>query len=110
MKVDEAVSTIEALGLKTRVIRPRLDPPSIAFADRLDGAKTVFWNGPMGVFEIDAFAVGTNAVARAVAELYELPTMTRELARTVERGRRSAIGTWAFESGGFILEGGRRAG
>jgi beta-ribofuranosylaminobenzene 5'-phosphate synthase len=50
------------------------------------------------------------AVARAVAELYELPTVTRELARTVDRGRRSAIGTWAFESGGFILEGGRRPG
>jgi phosphoglycerate kinase len=30
-------------------------------------AKTVIWNGPMGVFEIDAFAEGTNAVARAVA-------------------------------------------
>jgi beta-ribofuranosylaminobenzene 5'-phosphate synthase len=50
------------------------------------------------------------AVARAVAELYELPTMTRELARIVDRGRRSAIGTWAFESGGFLLEGGRRPG
>jgi beta-RFAP synthase len=50
------------------------------------------------------------AIARAVAELYELPTATRELARAVERGRRSAIGTWAFESGGFILEGGRRPG
>jgi beta-ribofuranosylaminobenzene 5'-phosphate synthase len=50
------------------------------------------------------------AVARAVAEIYELPTITRELARIVDRGRRSAIGTWAFESGGFILEGGRRPG
>jgi phosphoglycerate kinase len=35
----------------------------------LAGAKTVVWNGPMGVFEIEAFAVGTNAVARAVASV-----------------------------------------
>ena len=34
---------------------------------RLADAKTVVWNGPMGVFEIDKFAAGTNAVAKAVA-------------------------------------------
>ena len=34
----------------------------------LKGAKTVIWNGPMGVFEFDAFAKGTEAVARAVAQ------------------------------------------
>ncbi|RMG95122.1 MAG: phosphoglycerate kinase [Deltaproteobacteria bacterium] len=38
-----------------------------AFAERLDGAATVFWNGPMGMFESPAFAEGTLAVARAVA-------------------------------------------
>ena len=32
-------------------------------------AKTVVWNGPMGVFEIDEFAKGTNAVAQAVANV-----------------------------------------
>jgi phosphoglycerate kinase len=32
-------------------------------------AKTVVWNGPMGVFEIPQFAAGTNAVARAVADV-----------------------------------------
>jgi phosphoglycerate kinase len=37
------------------------------FADRISRAKTVFWNGPMGVFEKPAFAAGTLAVARAVA-------------------------------------------
>jgi phosphoglycerate kinase len=40
---------------------------SAAYAGALRDAKTVVWNGPMGVFEIDAFAQGTVAVARAVA-------------------------------------------
>lgn len=39
------------------------------FADVLKEAKTVFWNGPMGVFETPAFAGGTFAVAQAVANL-----------------------------------------
>jgi len=38
------------------------------FADAILGAKTVFWNGPMGVFEIEALANGTKAVAAALAE------------------------------------------
>jgi phosphoglycerate kinase len=38
-----------------------------AYEDLLADTKTVVWNGPMGVFEIDKFAVGTNAIARAVA-------------------------------------------
>ena len=38
------------------------------FAEAIKGAKTVFWNGPMGVFEMDQFAHGTEAVARAVAD------------------------------------------
>jgi phosphoglycerate kinase len=38
-----------------------------AYERHIRGAKTIVWNGPMGVFEIPAFAAGTNAVARAVA-------------------------------------------
>ena len=38
-----------------------------AYAAEARGARTVFWNGPMGVFEIDDFAAGTEAVARGVA-------------------------------------------
>ena len=50
------------------------------------------------------------AVARALAELYGLPTDPVELARATGRGKRSAIGTWTFAHGGFIVEGGRRPG
>lgn len=39
------------------------------FADALKDAKTVVWNGPMGVFEFENFAKGTNAVAKALADL-----------------------------------------
>ncbi|MDX1994872.1 MAG: phosphoglycerate kinase [bacterium] len=38
------------------------------FAERLNGAKTVVWNGPMGVFEMPNFATGTFAVAKLLAE------------------------------------------
>jgi phosphoglycerate kinase len=44
------------IGPKTRAL----------FATKLADAKTVFWNGPMGVFEFDAFADGTRAVAEAL--------------------------------------------
>jgi phosphoglycerate kinase len=40
-----------------------------AFADALVDARTVFWNGPMGVFELDTFAGGTRAVAEALTKV-----------------------------------------
>ncbi len=52
----------EALGLD-------IGPESAAlFAAEIARSKTVFWNGPMGVFEMEAFAKGTEAVARALTE------------------------------------------
>jgi beta-RFAP synthase len=50
------------------------------------------------------------AVARGIAELYDLPTDTGALAAAMGRARRSAIGTWLFDGGGFVVEGGRREG
>jgi beta-RFAP synthase len=49
------------------------------------------------------------AVARALAELYGVESDARSLALAVGRGRRSAIGTWTFDDGGLVVEGGRRA-
>ena len=39
------------------------------YAEHLKGAGTILWNGPMGVFEMEAFANGTKAVAQAVADV-----------------------------------------
>ena len=52
-------------GLMGMDIGPRT---AEAFAAAVKDAGTVVWNGPMGVFEFDAFAGGTRAVARALAE------------------------------------------
>jgi len=47
-----------------------IGPESAArFASEIAASKTVFWNGPMGVFEIDKFANGTHAVAKALTEV-----------------------------------------
>ncbi len=47
-----------------------IGPESAArFASEIKASKTVFWNGPMGVFEIDKFAGGTRAVAQALTEV-----------------------------------------
>lgn len=50
------------------------------------------------------------AVARALAELHGVTSDARTLAAAVGRGKRSAIGTWTFEGGGLVVEGGRRTG
>ncbi|MCS7221572.1 MAG: phosphoglycerate kinase [Anaerolineae bacterium] len=47
-----------------------IGPATVAhFSNRLAGAKTVVWNGPMGVFEFPAFAKGTTAIAEVLASL-----------------------------------------
>ncbi len=46
-----------------------IGPDSVArFAEALSGANTVFWNGPMGVFEVAPFAAGTRGVAEAITK------------------------------------------
>ncbi|MCL5962665.1 MAG: phosphoglycerate kinase [Chloroflexi bacterium] len=60
------VTSVSAVPTDWRIVD--IGPNTIeAFSQRIKGAKTVVWNGPMGIFEIPKFANGTRAVAEAVA-------------------------------------------
>jgi phosphoglycerate kinase len=68
----EASAAHEVLAIGDAAIGDRLGvdigPATVrSFEELIRSAKTVLWNGPMGIFEIEAFASGTSAVARAVA-------------------------------------------
>jgi phosphoglycerate kinase len=63
-------STVPADSIPADEIGLDIGPASAgAFASAITEAKTVFWNGPMGVFEIAAFAAGTDAVAQALTQV-----------------------------------------
>jgi phosphoglycerate kinase len=65
---DAATQVVAADGIPAGSKGLDIGPESVrAFADVLARARTVFWNGPMGVFEVAPFAAGTRGVAEAVA-------------------------------------------
>ncbi|KXK51542.1 MAG: phosphoglycerate kinase [Chloroflexi bacterium OLB13] len=70
---DSATQTVDvAAGVPDGWAIYDIGPKTQAlFAEKLTGAKTVVWNGPMGVFEIEKFAHGTFAVAKALAKATE---------------------------------------
>jgi phosphoglycerate kinase len=77
LPVDHVVAEQLEAGAATRIVREipsgwrgvDIGPETAAqYAAAAKRARTIFWNGPMGIFEIAAFAKGTEAVARAVAD------------------------------------------
>lgn len=66
---EKKVVTVDA-GIPEGWMGLDLGPASITlFTQKLQDAKTVVWNGPMGVFEIADFATGTQSIAKAISEL-----------------------------------------
>ncbi|HEY3347759.1 MAG TPA: phosphoglycerate kinase [Nitrospirota bacterium] len=83
LPVDCVVAQSMDAGAETKIVTAQeipkgwraldIGPASVKlFAEALGNAKTIIWNGPMGVFEMDAFSRGTMAVAHAVADSYAL--------------------------------------
>ena len=75
------------------------------FGERIAGARTIFWNGPMGVFEWPPFAAGTKAVAEAVAasEAYSVVGGADSARALAELGLTQRV-SWLSTGGGAALE------
>jgi phosphoglycerate kinase len=66
-KADSAPETVAVKNIPAEKMGLDIGPESVArFTALLSNARTIFWNGPMGVFEFPAFAAGTKGVAEAI--------------------------------------------
>jgi 3-phosphoglycerate kinase len=75
------------------------------FAERIGRARTVFWNGPMGVFEWPRFAEGTQAVAKAVADVDGFTVVGgADSARALQELGYADRVSWLSTGGGAALE------
>ena len=80
-----------------------------ALAEQLKSAGTIVWNGPVGVFEFDAFADGTETIARAIAQsrAFSIAGGGDTLAAIAKYGIENDIGYISTGGGAFleVLEG-----
>ena len=75
------------------------------YANELKNAKTVIWNGPVGLFEFDQFAVGTNSIARALADIDAIKIIGGgDSAAAVEKAGLAEKFTHISTGGGASLE------
>ena len=92
-----------------------IGPASVKlFSEAIQNAKTILWNGPMGMFERDAFARGTQAMAHAVANAYALTIVGGgDTALAVHRAGETDSMSFISTGGGAalqLLEGGHMPG
>lgn len=68
-KADAPIEVVDVNEIPADKMALDIGPATVAlFAEQLQGAQLVIWNGPMGVFEFDSCAVGTFAIARILAD------------------------------------------
>jgi phosphoglycerate kinase len=116
LPVDCVVAASRELGAESKIVTVQeipkgwyaldIGPASVKlFNEAVQNAKTVLWNGPMGVFEIDAYARGTLAMAHAIANAYALTIVGGgETALAVHRAGESENMSFISTGGGAALE------
>ncbi len=116
LPVDCVVAASTNPGAETKIVTSQeipqgwygldIGPASVKlFTEALGNAKTILWNGPMGVFETDAYSRGTLAVAHAVADAYALTIVGgADTALAVHRAGVSESMSFISTGGGAALE------
>ncbi len=116
LPVDCVVATSREAGAETKIVPIQempegwtgmdIGPATVRlFTEALGNAKTILWNGPMGVFEMDAYSRGTFAVAHAVANSYAMTIVGGgDTAMAVHRARESENISFISTGGGAALQ------
>jgi phosphoglycerate kinase len=116
LPVDCVVATSRAPSAETKIVPIQeipqgwmgldIGPASVRlFTEALANAKTILWNGPMGLFEMDAYSRGTFAVAHAVANAYAMTIVGgADTALAIDRARESENISFISTGGGAALQ------
>ena len=116
LPVDCVVAASREPGAETKIVPVQeipkgwygldIGPASVKlFSEAVQDAKTILWNGPMGMFEVDAFARGTLAMAHSVANAYALTIVGGgETALAIHRAGETESISFISTGGGAALE------